>query len=53
MEKIRVRTGGMPDAQLTKEEFSRRMMQRFYDPIFDNTPEIQAIIDQAWSVYDD
>jgi multimeric flavodoxin WrbA len=53
MEKIRVRTGGMPDAQLTKEEFSRRMMQRFYDPIFDNTPEIQAIIDKAWIVYDD
>ena len=50
--RIKVRKG-MPDVQLTKAEFTRRIGERFYDPVFDNTPEIKAIIDKAWFVYDD
>ncbi|HWJ99293.1 MAG TPA: flavodoxin family protein [Xanthobacteraceae bacterium] len=54
MEKINVRKGSMPSAQLTKAEFARRMRSHFYDPVFDNTEAaIQAIIDKAWFVYDD
>lgn len=53
MEKVSVRKGSMPDVQLTKEEFARHVMHRFYDPIFDNTPEIRTIIDKAWIVYDE
>ncbi len=50
--RIKVRTG-MPDVQLSKAEFTRRLKERFYDPVFDNMPEIDTIIDKAWFVYDD
>ncbi len=50
--RIKVRTG-MPDVQLSKAEFTRRLKERFYDPVFDNMPEIDTVIDKAWFVYDD
>jgi multimeric flavodoxin WrbA len=50
--RIKVRTG-MPDVQLSKAEFTRRIKERFYDPVFDNMPEIDTVIDKAWFVYDD
>jgi multimeric flavodoxin WrbA len=53
MEKVSVRKGSMPSVQLTREEFARRAKQRFYDPVFDNTPEIRTILDKAWIVYDE
>ena len=49
---IKVRKG-MPDVALSKAEFTRRIMQRFYDPVFDKVPEIKTIIDKAWIVYDE
>ena len=49
---IKVRKG-MPDVGLTKEEFTRRIRERFYDPVFDKMPEVEAIIEKAWFVYDD
>jgi multimeric flavodoxin WrbA len=50
--RIKVRTG-MPDVQLSKAEFTRRIKERFYDPVFDNMSEIDTVIDKAWFVYDD
>lgn len=49
---IKVRKG-MPDVHLTREQFDARIRDRFYDPAFDAlTPELQTIIDAAWSGYD-
>ena len=43
---------GMPSVQLTKEEFSKRARERFYDPTFTTvTAEIDRIIDVAWKNY--
>jgi multimeric flavodoxin WrbA len=43
---------GMPDVKLSKEEFTRRAQERFYDPAFDAVaPEIEKIIDIAWKNY--
>ena len=51
MAEVEVRKG-MPDVQLGKEEFSRRMRDRFQDPAFASlAPEIEKIIDAAWSGY--
>jgi multimeric flavodoxin WrbA len=51
--RVKIRTG-MPDVHITKQEFARRIRQRFYDPVFDKLGrEIEKIIDQAWFVYDD
>jgi len=47
---IQVRKG-MPDVQLTKAEFRRRIRERFYDPVFDKTREIETIVEKAWLVY--
>ena len=53
MAKIDVRKG-MPDVQLTKEEFARRFRDRFFDPDFDTVKnEIAKIIDLAWVAYDE
>jgi multimeric flavodoxin WrbA len=44
---------GMPDVQLTKEEFARRFRDRFFDPAFGADEEaIAAIIETAWDGYD-
>jgi multimeric flavodoxin WrbA len=51
MPKPKVRKG-MPSVQLVKEEFSKRIRERFYDPSFTAvTPEIEKIIDVAWKNY--
>jgi multimeric flavodoxin WrbA len=51
MPKPKVRKG-MPSVQLTKEEFSKRARERFYDPTFTTvTAEIDRIIDVAWKNY--
>ena len=51
MPKPKVRKG-MPSVQLTKEEFSKRARERFYDPTFDAVaPEIESVIAVAWKNY--
>jgi hypothetical protein len=51
MAKPRVRKG-TPSVQLSREEFSKRVRERFYDPSFTAvTREIDAIIDTAWKNY--
>jgi multimeric flavodoxin WrbA len=43
---------GTPAVQLSKEEFSQRVRERFYDPSFSAVaPEIDRIIDVAWKNY--
>jgi multimeric flavodoxin WrbA len=52
MAQIKVRTG-MPDVQLSQEEFSRRMRERFYDPAFEALePELDKLIATAWQGYE-
>ena len=49
---IKVRTG-QGDVKLTREEFERRVRQRFYDPAFQNVErQISEIIEVAWNGYD-
>ncbi len=44
---------GMPDVQLTREEFERRFRDRFFDPAFAADEEaIKAIAATAWEGYD-
>ena len=44
---------GMPDVQITRDEFARRFRDRFLDPAFAaNEGAIAAIIDTAWDGYD-
>src|SRR5438093_4123009 len=51
MPKPKVRKG-MPSVQLTKEEFSKRFRERFYDPTFGAVaPEIERVIAVAWKNY--
>jgi multimeric flavodoxin WrbA len=46
-----VRTG-QGDVSLSREEFARRLNQRFYDPLFqDVRPELERVIEAAWRVY--
>src|SRR5215211_8259966 len=53
MATIEVRTG-MPEVQLSREEFAMRVRQRFSDPAFDALgAEIEKIIAAAWSGYYD
>ena len=48
-----VRTG-QPDVKLTRQEFERRLGERFYDPAFDAVREqIEQVIDVAWDGYDE
>jgi multimeric flavodoxin WrbA len=52
MVEITVRKG-MPSVQLTRDEFTRRMQARFYDPEFEQLkPEVDKIIEAAWHAYD-
>jgi hypothetical protein len=45
---------GQGSAKLTKEEFSRRLREHFYDPQFDAlSTEIDRIVDVAWTAYDE
>ncbi len=47
-----VRTG-QGDVKLSREEFARRIGERFYDPAFDGVrAEIERVIDVAWDGYD-
>ena len=51
MPKPKVRTG-TPSAQLSREEFSKRARERFYDPSFTAVAsEIDSIIEVAWKNY--
>jgi multimeric flavodoxin WrbA len=51
MPKPRVRKG-MPSVQLAKEDFFKRVKERFYDPTFAAVmPEMEKIIDVAWKNY--
>jgi multimeric flavodoxin WrbA len=44
---------GMPDVQLSREEFQRRYFERFYDPAFEGLrPEIEKLVEKAWEAYD-
>src|SRR5262245_4546676 len=53
MASVKVRKG-MPSVQLTKNEFAKRIRERFYDPDFDKlTPAIDKIIATAWRTYDE
>ena len=52
MAKLKVRKG-MPSVQLTKEEFSKRFRDRFYDPAFEAVdPEVEKVLEKAWEGYD-
>jgi multimeric flavodoxin WrbA len=43
---------GQGDVSLSREEFSRRLAARFYDPLFDGVrTEIEQVIDVAWTSY--
>jgi len=43
---------GQGDVQLTREEFERRLRQRFYDPEFQHVErQIAEIVDVAWKTY--
>jgi multimeric flavodoxin WrbA len=45
---------GQGDVKLSREEFGRRLAERFYDPAFDALrPELDRIIDVAWRSYDE
>ena len=51
MPKPRVRKG-MPSVALSRDEFSKRMRERFYDPSFAAvSPEIEKVIEVAWRNY--
>jgi multimeric flavodoxin WrbA len=42
----------MPSVALSKEEFTRRLRARFYDPAFERiSPEIDKLIEVAWDGY--
>jgi multimeric flavodoxin WrbA len=50
---IQVRKG-QGSVQLTREEFERRLRQRFYDPAFEKVePRIADLIQVAWEAYDE
>jgi len=44
---------GQGDVKLSREEFERRLRERFSDPAFEAIPEqVQAVVDVAWGAYD-
>jgi multimeric flavodoxin WrbA len=52
MAEVKIRKG-MPSTQITREEFTRRFRDRFYDPAFAGLEaELDKIIDKAWEGYD-
>lgn len=45
---------GMPDVQLSRDQFEARLRARFYDPAFDGlAAEIDRIVEAAWDAYFD
>jgi multimeric flavodoxin WrbA len=45
---------GQGDVKLTREEFERRLRERFYDPGFEKVDrQIADVIDVAWKAYDE
>jgi len=45
---------GQGDVKLTREEFERRLRERFYDPAFQAVErQIADVVDVAWRVYDE
>ena len=45
---------GQGDVKLTREEFERRLRERFYDPAFESVErQIADIVDVAWKAYDE
>jgi multimeric flavodoxin WrbA len=45
---------GQGSTKLTREEFARRLRERFYDPAFDGVShEIERIVEIAWESYDE
>ncbi len=45
---------GQGDVKLSREEFERRMRERFYDPAFEAIEDAVArVVDVAWTVYDE
>src|SRR5688500_17118299 len=43
---------GQGDVKLSREEFERRLSERFYDPAFDSIrAEIDRVVDVAWRNY--
>ncbi len=43
---------GQGDVKLTREEFARRLGERFYDPAFDSVrAELDRVLDVAWTSY--
>ena len=45
---------GQPSVKLSRDEFERRLRERFYDPAFDAvSSQIDAIVDVAWKNYDE
>jgi multimeric flavodoxin WrbA len=44
---------GQGDVKLTREEFERRLRERFYDPAFERVAgEIDRVVEVAWDSYD-
>jgi multimeric flavodoxin WrbA len=44
---------GQGDVSLSRDEFTRRLGERFYDPVFDAVrPELDRVIEVAWKAYD-
>ena len=45
---------GQGDVKLTREEFERRLRERFYDPAFQTFErQIADVVDVAWRAYDE
>ncbi len=52
MKRVTIRRG-MPNVQLSKEEFARRFRDRFYDPAFAGPRPSSEVVDIAWNAYDE
>src|ERR687895_1325681 len=45
---------GQGDVKLTRDEFARRLRERFYDPEFQKVErQIAEIVEVAWTAYDE
>ena len=45
---------GQGDTHLSRDEFARRLRERFYDPAFEPlNADLERIIDVAWQGYDE
>jgi multimeric flavodoxin WrbA len=53
MDDSEVRTG-QGDVKLSREQFERRLRERFYDPAFDAVKDgVDRVVDVAWHAYDE